>query len=92
LSHKVDLAFEEIPVDVPIATLQKVKDFYEHHEYRDIKSVRKPIKSSNFTTLASEWDNTFFKTLSEEDMSDLLLVTYSMPFFLYNKGIKLFTV
>lgn len=70
------MAYEEIPVDLTSFSLQKVKEFYEHHEYRDLKSVRKPIRTSNFTTIASEWDNMFFKSLSEEEMSDLLLVGF----------------
>ena len=72
----LDLEFEEIPVDVPSAILERVKEFHEHHEYKDIKSVKKPIKTSNFTTIASEWDHNFFKLLSEEEMSELLLVSY----------------
>jgi len=68
-----DLLCEEIPLDVSSHIMIKVKSFYEHHEYKDIKPVKKPIKTSNFTTIASEWDNNFFKTLTEEDMSELIL-------------------
>jgi len=70
----VDLLCEEIPLDVTSHTMLKVKAFYEHHEYKDIKPVKKPIKTSNFTTIASEWDNNFFKALTEEEMSELILV------------------
>jgi len=70
----LDLLCEEIPLDVTSHIMLKVKAFYEHHEYKDIKPVKKPIKTSNFTTIASEWDNGFFKNLTEEEMSDLILV------------------
>ena len=74
LSISLDLLCEEIPLDVSSHIMLKVKAFYEHHEYKDIKPVKKPIKTSNFTTIASEWDNNFFKTLTEEEMSELILV------------------
>ena len=52
----------------------KIKEFFEHHEYKDIKPIRKPIKTSNYTTITSEWDNNFFTSMDEDQISDLVMV------------------
>lgn len=79
LESFVDLSIDaeeedEIPVCVNYQTLAKIKEFFEHHEYKDIKSVKKPIKTSNYSTIASDWDGNFFKSMSEEDLAELLQV------------------
>ena len=66
---------EDIPVDISIFSMSKIKEFLEHHEYNtDIKSIKKPIKTSNFATITSEWDNQFFTSLDEDQISDLVMV------------------
>jgi hypothetical protein len=64
-------------VDVSSFCIKKIKEFFEHHDYRDIKNVKKPIKISNFATLATEWDNNFLKSLDEDQLADLLMVCKS---------------
>jgi hypothetical protein len=54
--------------------MSKIKEFLEHHEYKEIKPVKKPIKSSNFAATTSEWDNNFFTSLNEDQIADLVMV------------------
>ena len=65
---------DEIPVDISTFSMNKIKEFFEHHEYKDIKPIRKPIKTSNYITITSEWDNNFFTSLDEDQISDLVMV------------------
>lgn len=65
---------EDIPVDISVFSMSKVKEFFEHHEYKDINPIRKPIKTSNYATITSEWDNNFFSSLNEDQISDLVMV------------------
>jgi len=64
---------EDIPVDISTYSMGKIKEFFEHHEYKEIKPIRKPIKTSNYTTITSEWDNNFFTNMDEDQISDLVM-------------------
>lgn len=66
---------DDIQCDVAEATFKKILEFFDHHnQLRDIKSIKKPVKISNFTTLTTEWDANFFKKLDDEALAELLIV------------------
>lgn len=65
---------EDIPVDITCFILTKIREFFEHHDYKDIKAIKTPLRTSNFASIASEWDNNFFLSLTDDQISELVMV------------------
>ncbi len=66
---------EEIPVDITTYSMKKIQEFFDHHEYKELKPIKKPVRTNNFASITSEWDNTFFSNLTEDQISDLVMVS-----------------
>ena len=55
--------------------MNKIKEFFEYYGYKQIKSISKPLKSSNFEEVADSWSKNFFDNLSDQQIADLMMVS-----------------
>ena len=46
----------EIPLNVKINILKKIKDYLEHYENEDPKKIERPLPSTDFKLCVDEWD------------------------------------
>jgi len=64
---------EPLELDITTPVLNKVKEFFEYHQYKQLKPIQKPIKTANFEEITDAWSANFLKKLSDQDIADLMM-------------------
>ena len=80
----LDGAEGEIPLDITSDIFQRILDFFQHFNYdlSKVKPIQKPIQTSNFAYVTDEWCAAFFKSLTEDQLGEIIMVV--RPNFLSN--------
>mgnify|MGYP000859612244 FL=1 len=68
---------DEIKIELPGDLFQKIIEFFQHFNYDlgKAKVIRKPIQTSNFALLTDDWCANFFKSLTEDELGEIVMVS-----------------
>mmetsp|Transcript_70288 Transcript_70288/g.81930 ORF Transcript_70288/g.81930 Transcript_70288/m.81930 type:complete len:173 (+) Transcript_70288:48-566(+) len=68
---------EHIKLELSGGIFQKVYEFCQHFnfDYTRVKGIQKPIQTSNFELITDEWCGKFFKSLSEDELGELMMAS-----------------
>eukprot|EP00331_Platyophrya_macrostoma_P022438 CAMPEP_0176451440 /NCGR_PEP_ID=MMETSP0127-20121128/27839_1 /TAXON_ID=938130 /ORGANISM="Platyophrya macrostoma, Strain WH" /LENGTH=174 /DNA_ID=CAMNT_0017839499 /DNA_START=44 /DNA_END=568 /DNA_ORIENTATION=+ len=71
-SNMVD---DHIPMDISSELLQKILEFFQHFTYdlSKVKTIQKPLTSSNYAHITDEWCEGFFKSLTEDQVNEIIM-------------------
>jgi len=64
---------EPVELDLSTTVLIRVKEFFDHHKYKKLKPIQKPIKTAKFEEITDTWSANFLKKLSDQDLADLMM-------------------